>query len=192
MKRQIQFDYQDPLELIWIRAAAKMGMEVARDDTVFASWDGEGTLRIGTPETLDKDDSVAQMVFHEICHALVEGPDAFPRPDWGLDISNRAQRVREHACLRLQAALADQFQLRRFLAATTDFRAYYDRIPAEPLAGQGDDDPAIPLAAVGWERAQQGPWAQPLDSALRSTAAIAKIVAGHAHATSLWRQADAE
>ena len=105
-----------------------------------ASWNGAGVLTIGTPETLDPDDSLAQMILHETCHALCEGPESLQKMDWGLDNSSPAKRVHEHACLRLQAALADQYGLRAFFAATTMFRAYYDRLPSEPLAPS--DDPA--------------------------------------------------
>lgn len=182
--RKILRTYQDPLEMIWVRAAAEMGMRVERDSTVFASWDGTGVLRIGTPETLDADDSLAQMILHEICHALVQGPNAFALPDWGLDSRDPAQRVREHACLRLQAALADQYDLREFFAATTMFRDYFDRLPDHPLAHDGD--PAVELSIAGWQRARHGPWSGPLNQALRLTAAIAELTAEIAPANSLW------
>ena len=50
--RKITHNYCDPLDTIWLHAASKMGMRVVRDDQVFASWDGAGTLTVGTPETL--------------------------------------------------------------------------------------------------------------------------------------------
>ena len=182
--RTIHRTYQDPLDLVWIRAAAEMGITVERDSTVFAAWDGAGVLRIGTAETLDADDSLAQMVLHEACHALVQGPDAFHLPDWGLDSQNPAQRVREHACLRLQAALAERYDLREFFAATTVFREYYDRLPANPLADDGD--PAVAIALAAWERARHGPWSAPLERALRLTSAIANLVGEIAPRNSLW------
>ena len=184
--RTIDCHYQDPLELVWIAAARQWGMHVVRDATVFASWDGDGTLKIGTPETLDPDDSVAQMILHELCHALVEGPAAFRLPDWGLDIHDPSQRVHEHACLRLQAALADRYGLRHFLAATTNFRKYYDALPDRPLEECGD--PAVPLAGAGWRRAQRDPWSNPLDTALQATADIAKRVLPLAPDDPLWRR----
>ncbi|MEP7112338.1 MAG: YkgJ family cysteine cluster protein, partial [Ilumatobacteraceae bacterium] len=51
-----------------------------------------GTLLIGTDETLDADDSLAQMIFHEICHAIVAGPENFGSTDWGLDNNNAVER----------------------------------------------------------------------------------------------------
>jgi len=194
--RKISTIYRDPLDIIWIQAAAKMGMRVHRSSEVNASWDGCGTLTIGTPETLDPDDCVAQMIFHEVCHSLCEGPDCLTKPDWGLDNSDPAKRVHEHACLRLQAALADQVHMRSFFAATTFFRSYYDRLPADPLSDtvpQGDPvdtviDPAIAIAKVAWDRAHQGPWAEPLDDALRRSAMIARALDGITTAESIWHQ----
>lgn len=182
--RTIQYEYRDPLEVIWLRAAADMGMRIERSDDVFASWDGNGVLHIGGAETLDPDDSLAQMIFHEACHALVEGPEALKKPDWGLEIDNPAHRVREHACLRLQAALAGPHGLRQFFAATTNFRKYYDQLPADPLLNDGD--PATPMARAGWERLQAGEWAVPLASALERSAAIAAIAMLAAGDDSLW------
>jgi hypothetical protein len=181
--RKIEKTYDDPLSLVWIHAAKRMGMRIERSAEVNASWNGDGVLTIGAPETLDPDDCLAQMILHEICHALCEGPESLHRMDWGLDNSNPAKKVHEHACLRLQAALADQYGMRSFFAATTMFRTYYDRLPAEPLAG---DDPAIAQAKAGWERAHDGPWAAALLEALDRTAQIARALHGFTTDDSLW------
>lgn len=181
---QITFRYEDPLDLVWLSAARRMGIQVARDPHVFASWDGRGTLRIGVPETLDPDDCLAQMILHEVCHALVEGPDALQKPDWGLQIGNANQRYREHACLRLQAALTKPWGLRTFLAATTSFRTYYDKLPDDPLAAC--EDPAVEPAQAGYERASNGPWSDILRRALRATAVIASAIRPFASPDSLW------
>lgn len=180
--RKIEKTYADPLDLVWLHAAARMGMRVERSREVNASWDGEGVLTIGAPDTLDADDCLAQMILHEACHALVEGPESLRKLDWGL---GEASATHEHACLRLQAALADTVGMRAFFASTTMFRSYYDALPADPLA-EGDD-PAIALARVAWDRAQQGPWAAPLREALERTAAIARALDGVAEEGSLWR-----
>ena len=163
-----------------------MGMEVVRSAEVNASWNGDGILTIGTPETLDPDDCLAQMVLHEVCHALCEGPESLHQLDWGLDNFDPAKKVHEHACLRLQAALADQYSMRPFFAATTMFRSYYDHLPAEPLA-EGDDA-AIARAKAGWERAHNGPWATALDEALRRTVQIANALHGLTTEDSLWHE----
>lgn len=184
--RKIEKVYADPLSLVWIHAAAQMGMRIERSAEVNASWNGAGVLTIGTPETLDPDDSLAQMILHEVCHSLCEGPQSLQQPDWGLDNFNRAKRVHEHACLRLQAALADQVGMRGFFASTTMFRSYYDKLPAAPLTD--GDDPAIPLAQAAWERAQQDPWAEALREALERTAKIARALDGVTRNDSLWHE----
>ncbi|MEO8498520.1 MAG: YkgJ family cysteine cluster protein, partial [Planctomycetota bacterium] len=94
--RTIRVTYQDPLDLIWIQAARSLGVIVERNPDVFASWDGAGVLRIGTAETLDADDSLAQMILHELCHLLVEGPEAIQLPDWGLE-NDPSKVAHEHA-----------------------------------------------------------------------------------------------
>ncbi len=188
--REIKAKYEDPLDLIWIHAASRCGMRVVRDAEVFAAWDGVDTLRIGRPETLDPDDSLAQMIFHEMCHALVAGPTAFDQPDWGLEFGQPDHEVHEHACLRLQAALATEFHLREFLAATTDYRKYYDELPTDPLTDD-DTDPAVELAKLAFARAKSGPWARWINEALQKTQAISAIVADAANSESLWSKTQA-
>ena len=181
--RTIPATYQDPLDLIWTHAARSLGIAVERSSEVFAAWDGSGVLRIGTPESLDPDDSLAQMILHELCHLLVEGPGAFNLPDWGLE-NDPSKVVHEHATLRLQAALADTVGLREFFAATTVFRKYYDQLPKTPL--EFDGDPAVELALVAWQRARSAPWAAPLDRALCMTAEIARLLQNVAPPDSIW------
>ncbi|MCA9238394.1 MAG: hypothetical protein KDA44_23135 [Planctomycetales bacterium] len=181
--RTIDKTYADPLTLVWLHAAAQMGMRVERSAEVNASWDGAGVLTIGTPETLDPDDSLAQMILHETCHALVEGPGCERLLDWGL-VNAPDKKVHEHACLRLQAALADTVGMRAFFAATTMFRPYYDALPAAPLADDGD--PAVSLATAAWGRATRGPWAKPLQEALQRTAQIARALDGVTSPDALW------
>lgn len=182
--RPITKTYDDPLSLVWLHAAARMGMRVERSAEVNASWNGDGVLTIGTAETLDPDDSLAQMVLHEACHALVEGPESLGQLDWGL-VNNPDKKAHEHACLRLQAALADEVGMRAFFASTTTFRAYYDRLPADPLA-DGDDD-AITMAQAAWHRAHNGPWGEAIVDALQRTAQIARALDGVTPESSLWR-----
>ena len=70
------------------------------------------------------------------------------------------------------------------LASTTMFRAYYDRLPADPLAD--GDDPAIEMARAAWERMERGRWAGPLREALERTARIAGALEGVTGEDSLW------
>ena len=184
--RKIESVYEDPLSVIWLDLARQLDIMVRRDDEVFAAWDGGGTLTIGEDHTLDPDDSLAQMIFHELCHALTEGEAALSLSDWGLENDRPDHVVREHACLHLQAALAGKFGLREFFATTTDFREYYDRLPADPLADHSDA--ATQIAAEAWQRATEGPWAKPLAKALERTSEIAAIVKAVADQKSLWSQ----
>ena len=199
--RQVGHCYLDPLEQIWLATAQRIGLRIERSGEVYASTDGAGALRIGTGATLDADDCLAQMIFHELCHALVEGPGSFAKPDWGLENIDARDEAREHACLRTQAALASRHGLRALLAPTTDFRAFYDRMSEDPLAPLAEDaaadappgdpgivasgvaagdavrDPSVALARAALARAHEPPWAPHLEAALRATAAIAGIVA---------------
>lgn len=176
MPRRPGHRYLDPLDHIWLAAAARIGLRVERSAEVYAATDGAGLLHVGEPGDLDPDDCLAQMIFHELCHALVQGPHSFAQPDWGLDNETDRDVPREHACLRVQAALAGRHGLRTALAPTTDFRGFYDRLPADPLEGPAGD-PDVALAREALVRADQPPWAPHLAHALTDTAAIARLAA---------------
>ncbi len=183
MSREVRFQYQDPLDAVWLGAAARVGLRVNRSNEVFAATDGRGVLTLGEEATLDADDCLAQMIFHELCHSLVQGPDSFTVPDWGLDNVAPGDEVREHACLRVQAVLAGARGLREVLGPTTDFRAYYDALPADPLIG---DEPSVPLAVAALGRVDQAPWGPHLVEALDATRVMAAAAAPYAAPGSLW------
>lgn len=181
MTRPVTARYVDPLDAVWLGAAARLGLRVQRGAHAYASTDGRGTLTIAPPEALDADDCLAQIIFHELCHALVQGEDSFGRADWGLDNDERGEAyrddaAREHACLRAQAALLTRHGLRRLLAPTTDFRPFYDALPADPLAGPREDR-SIALARAALGRALRPPFSGVLEGALRATAVIAREAA---------------
>lgn len=182
--RSIDARYRDPLEIIWVETARAFGLAIERSREVFAAWDGQGTLQLADARDFDPDDSLAQLVFHELCHAIVEGPAAWNRPDWGLCNRDERHIVREHTAQRLQAALADAHGLRTLLAPTTAYRSYYDALPDDPLAPC--DDPAWPAVRDAYERATEGPWAAGLEDALQATAALARVVRSYADDGSLW------
>ena len=187
MNRHVTQHYQDPVDVIWLHAAGQCGIQVTRDNEVFASWDGKGLLRIGTPETLDADDSLAQMILHELCHALVAGPDGIAKTDWGLDYEDPGHQKFERATLRLQAALAESYGLRQFFASTTDSREYYDQLPADPLADDGD--PASELACLAMKQLKNGSWHQHLHEAFRRTREVARQVSDLVDDQSIWDMA---
>lgn len=173
--RTVRRRYVDPLDAVWFRAATDVGLHVVRAPDAFASTDGQGQLLLGTPETLDADDCLAQMIFHELCHALVQGPASFAEVDWGLDNETERDVVREHACLRVQAALLAPLDLRVAFAPTTDFRVWYDALPDDPLEGP-PDDASIPLAKEALARVDTPPWAPHLRRALDASARIVAAV----------------
>ena len=186
MPRTVKSFYQDPIEITWRYAARQCGIEVQRHPDVFAAWDGLSVLQIGTADTLDADDSLAQMILHELCHALVAGPDGFKQMDWGLDYDCPEHQVYERASLRLQAAFADEVGMRSFFASTTDFREYFDQLPADPLSKSGND-PAAALAREGMQHAERIGWLLPIRTALGRTAAIAEQIQTIADDGSLWK-----
>ncbi len=161
--------YLDPLDAIWLTVAARIGIRVERSSDAYAASDGYGTLTIGSATTLDADDCLAQMILHELCHSLVEGPESLEVPDFGLDNETERDAPREHACLRLQAWLTQPHGLRGALAPTTEFREFYDALGTYPLAG---DDPAAELARAGAARAAERPWAPHLAHGLCATAKV--------------------
>lgn len=190
-------NYCDPVDLIWTGAARRMGWVLHFTPEVYASWDGDHTLSVSTPEHYDPDDSLAQLVLHEVCHALVEWPEGYSQIDWGLGQwegghsegghADGSNIVREHACHRLQAALLDEWGLRHLFAPTTDHRPYYDALPEDPLSPP--DEPAVRLARQALAALPDTPMFAPLHDALRATAAIAQAVAPFAEEPHVWSRA---
>ncbi|MEE9383939.1 MAG: hypothetical protein V3V08_11050 [Nannocystaceae bacterium] len=182
--------YRDPLEIIWTRAAEELGFEISRRSDVYAWYDGAGRIMLTTPDDMDPDDHMGQLILHELCHALVAGPKKAVLPDWGLPTMDDGDHLEEHAANRLQAALAQRVGLRSFFATTTVFRRYYDRLPADPLAPS--DDPAAQVARQAAERGGAPPWRDVLERALQATAALRHILAAFTGPRSnLWHDAQA-
>jgi len=179
--REVTHRYVDPLAQVWLTAARRIGLRIVRTPDAYAATDGTGTLAIGTDGTLDPDDSLAQMIFHELCHSLVEGEQAFARPDWGMDNTGPDHDWREHACLRLQWVLAGRHGLGAVFAPTTEFRAFWDRLSGDVLAERSD--PSVQAAIAGLRRVAQPPWAPALEQALAATAQIAQAAAPFAETT---------
>lgn len=182
MARAIESEYRDPLDEVWSEAGRRIGFRIVRTSDAFAASDGARTIAIATPEHLDADDCLAQMIFHEICHSLVEGPDSFAAPDWGLD-SAEPDEDREHACLRVQAHLAARHGLRSVLAPTTEFRSFYDALGSDPLEPR--TEPSAALAVIAIRRAGSAPWAPHLEDALAATGCIVRSTAPFADPRSL-------
>ncbi len=161
------------IDLIWIDAAARCGFRVERGDAAYATTDGRRTIAIGTRAVLDDDDSLAQLVFHELCHALVQGEARWSEPDWGLDNTTDRDDDKEAACLRLQAHWSDRHGLRAEMAPTTPWREYYRQLPEAPLfpVTPADEAPCA-LAAAAVSLAAEKQIDRLLDAALAATAAL--------------------
>lgn len=170
MPRQVEVRYSDPLDDIWRTTAERLGLTLDETPAAYATTDGKGRLSIGSRETLDADDCVAQMVFHEICHWMTQGVDAVHLLDWGLDNETPRDTEREHACLRAQAYLSEPYGLRTFFAPTTDYREFYDSLGADPLAPRDTESSELAVQAV--LRSRKKPFAPHLTEALRATADI--------------------
>lgn len=156
----------DAIDKIWLHIARQLGFDVQRTSLAYASSDGRGALFIGTKETLDPDDCVAQLVFHELCHALVQGEANLHNVDWGLENTDIRDISREYAALRLQAHLADLEGLRDLMPPTTEWRPYYESLPANALDGI-DEAAALVRSAMTAELFFR--WQPSLKKALRQT-----------------------
>src|SRR5436190_1437672 len=99
----------EAIDRVWIETATRCGFRVLRSDAAYASSDGRGTIVIGEPATLDDDDSVAQLVLHEICHALVQGAERARRKD--LDRVLAEALARTAALLRAEAGAQEAHPL---------------------------------------------------------------------------------
>ena len=184
--REVNDAYCDPLDAIWLAIARELGLEVVRSDEVYAAV-ADGVLTLGAPHTLDADDAVCQMVLHELCHALVQGPANQSAPDWGLDNTSSRDVLAERACLRLQAWLTDRWGLRWVLAPTTEFRRYYDMLPKDPLSG---DAPETAVAVAAKERLADHPIGRALERGLAATATVVAAAAPFCAEGSLLAQFD--
>jgi Fe-S-cluster containining protein len=178
LTRTIETRYRDPLSEIWLATASRIGLDVQRTADAYASTDGAGTLFISSDAGMDPDDCLPQMIFHEVCHFLVCGPESLHWVDWGLDNETNQDEVFEHACLRLQAAWLRPYGLRRVLAPTTDFRSYYDTLPEDPFKATSPAElETIIRARAAYTRRHRRPLERHVETALAATASIARSVA---------------
>lgn len=173
MSRPTPLKYEDPLDAIWLEAARRMGLTVRRGVESYATTDGAGTLTLTDQAGMDPDDCLAQMILHEICHFMVQGPASSGWVDWGLDNEGTIHNELEHACLRLQAALLTPLGLRQTLAPTTDFRSYYDALPHDPFEERSPAErESITRARAAYARRSRAPFRTHLEAALLATCNI--------------------
>jgi hypothetical protein len=177
--RPVAARYVDPVEVIWLATATRLGLTIRRDPGIFSMTDGSGTLWFSTREHLDEDDNLAQMLFHELCHWITNGLHTFTERDWGFPLYDE-EDVREHGCVRLQCWWASRHGLRAFFGPTSQYRQYYEQVPADPLEPLEDSDwerAVVACAAEAIRRAQGEPWWGPVDAALAATAQARALLA---------------
>ena len=155
------------LDGVWLDAAARLGIPVARGGDAYVHWDGQ-VLHIADDAELDADDTVAQLILHEICHAIVQNTRA---PDWNLDNTSGRDAERELSAVRLEAHLTGAWGLRGVLFPTTPERAFFFGLGPDAI---GSDS----LARSACARAAGEPWREVLRDALAQTAAL---IAAPAH-----------
>ena len=170
--RDVKYKYNDPLDQLWKHTAENIGFKIERTKDAFATYDGENTLYLSITEDLDADDSLAQMILHEICHSLIEGAASFRMRDWGLENESYKDVEREHACLRLQAFLLQRHGLRDVFAPTTEHRSFYDALEENPL--KNINLKSVRLAKLGVQSSEKKPWNPHLQQALLSTEHIVR------------------
>ena len=177
-ERPILARYLDPCEIVWLATAKRLGIHIRRSPLVFSATDGSGRLQLSTRDDLDADDSLAQMLLHEICHWVTNGQETFHERDWGFALDGPIDH-REHAALRVQAWLADQVGLRTMFGPTGQFRQYYVRIPADPLTPIDESDweqQVVRNAHEAVARIQQPPWHPHVMQAMAATAQMSDLL----------------
>ena len=151
----------DPL---WVALLEQAGFRLARRSASYVWYDGRGEVAIAPDEELDADDTLAQIILHELIHLLVQGEEARTEPDWGLDNLTDRDAYLEEAALVMQLRLLRQWGLEAVLVPTTDFRSYY---LAEAATEARAD--RLQAAAAGWARWLDWPQREAAEAALRAT-----------------------
>lgn len=111
-----------------LELATAFDLVVTRTTDSFVSYDGAGVLNVSPNSELDGDDSLAQIVLHELAHHWVEGVESHAHSDWGLSNFDDGHLDREYAALRLQLAILAPHQLQRLLHPTTVHRWFYQAL----------------------------------------------------------------
>jgi hypothetical protein len=162
------------LDDIWIACARTLELPVQRGGDAYVHFDGR-TLWIADDSHLDDDDTVAQLVLHELCHWAVQGEQSRAIADWGLDNTTDRDAERERAAVRLQAHLCGAYGLRGLLFPTTVVRPFFESLPARALGEPDDSDPSVALARQAATRVGRWPMSPAIPEALERTATLAGV-----------------
>ena len=157
------------LDELWLGAARELGLTVRRGGDAYVHYDGQ-VLYLAEDELLDDDDTLAQLILHELCHALVQGEANLGRPDWGLDNTSDRDAVNEAAAVRLQAHWAGQHGLRDRLFPTTVVRDFFVALPDDALLPPDDD--SVRLAKQGATLGARSGFARVIHRTLDATATL--------------------
>lgn len=154
---------------LWVGLLEEAGFRLARRSTSYVWYDGAGEVAVAPDDELDADDTLAQIILHELVHFLVQGEAARNEPDWGLDNLTDRDAYLEEAALVMQRRLLAVWGLESVLVPTTDFRPYY----LEQAASEQRAD-RIEAAEKGWQRWLAWPHRRSAEEALEAT----KVAAG--------------
>jgi hypothetical protein len=132
---------------LWVALLEQAGFRLARRSASYVWYDGRGEVAIAPDEELDDDDTLAQIILHEMVHLLVQGEEARTEPDWGLDNLTDRDAYLEEAALVMQLRLLRLWGLEAVLVPTTDFRGYYLTEASEEARPD-----RLEAAEAGWQR----------------------------------------
>jgi hypothetical protein len=192
MKREARSPLATPaIDEIWRRAAARSASLDAHDDA-YATSDGRGGIAIGATDTLDDDDALAQLVFHELCHAITEGETRCGRRT-GASTTSRARGARARVPARAGAP-GRSFGLRAVDGADDAVPRVLRGAAGDPLASTpGDRRGGRRGAAAACARFDASAWRAPIEQALAETAAaigVARPRGARTRSVSRWVPAE--
>lgn len=153
-------------DALWISLLQQAGFRLVRRSTSYVWYDGAGEVAVAPDDELDADDTLAQILLHELVHFLVQGEASRTQPDWGLDNLSDRDAYLEEAALLLQQRILRAFALEDVLVPTTDFRSYY----LAEAAAEGRAD-RLAAAESGWSRWQAWEHRPQAEAALAATRA---------------------
>ena len=118
------------IEAVWRAAVEQLGFAVVRTNEAYATSDGRGAIAIGVDAALDGDDAFAQLVFHELCHAITQGQAAMRNLIGGSTTFPSTSFASTPACgcrrrSHRRSACARRWPRRRRIARTTTRCRHY-------------------------------------------------------------------
>ena len=69
------------LDARWPKLLMQFGFNVVRHADGWVTYDGNGTIAVVPNDELDDDDTLAQILLHELMHHFVEGQTSYHRAD---------------------------------------------------------------------------------------------------------------